>query len=183
MTENTSHADNWAISYNKIVGLYHDETDRAAAVLAASFLEKQLEDCLKLFLVDDRSIEELFNGYGPLSSFSAKISIAFALGLISDDMKRDLTLMRKIRNHFAHHPSEISFGTSPARDLCANLSMAQPIRHENGEIFHEPNPRLQFLFTVGAITIRMYQIVSKQQKRVSPVFGIFAQDDNIQPKQ
>ena len=28
--------------YNKVVGMFHEETDRAAAVLAGSFLESQL---------------------------------------------------------------------------------------------------------------------------------------------
>jgi hypothetical protein len=73
-------------------------------------------------------------------------------------MKRDLTYIRKIRNHFAHHPSEVSFASSPVRELCANLLMAQPIPDSEGGMHQEKNPRLQFLFTVGANLIMMSEM-------------------------
>lgn len=167
-----NHSYRWASDYNKIVNLYHGESDRAAAVLASSFMDKCLEDCLKAFLVDDPSVEDLFTGYGPLSSFSAKIGMAFALGLINQDMKADLNYIRKVRNHFAHHPAETSFDVSPVRELCSNLSMARPIRREDGGFFQESNPRAQFLLTLGTIVCFLYDIMPMQQKRVSPVVGV-----------
>lgn len=46
--------------------------------------------------------ERIFDGYGPLSTFSAKIDVAFALDLIDADVHRDLRTIKDIRNCFAH---------------------------------------------------------------------------------
>jgi mannitol repressor len=139
----------WLADYNQVVSIYHNESDRAAAVLATSYLERILEEHIRESLIDDPFIDELFIGYGPLSSFSAKISVAYGFGLIPKWMKQDMTYIRKIRNHFAHHHFEVSFMSSPARDLCANLSMAKPILDSEGATNKEREPRFQFLLTVG----------------------------------
>src|SRR5437016_1659053 len=63
---------------------FQQETDRAAAVLGAAYLENRLEVLLREKFVDvPKFVEELFHGQGGLSSFSAKISITYAIGLIS----------------------------------------------------------------------------------------------------
>src|SRR5258708_23720824 len=139
----------WITDYQNVVELYHAESDRGAAVVAGSLVDKCLEDCLHRFFVQDSSIDELFTGYGPLTTSASKAGVAFALGLISVEMKRDLTYIRKVRNHFAHHPSEATFDVSPVRELCSNLSLAKPIPAQDGGTFQETNPRLQYLFTVG----------------------------------
>ncbi len=160
--------ENWLKKYNKIVRLYKEESDRAAAVLAASFVDKCLIDGISSFLVDDPSVDELFERYGPLSTFSARIDIAFALGLITLQMKSDLTYIRKIRNHFAHHIDETSFNMAPAKDLCSNLSTAQGIPTEDGGVFKREQPRDQYIFAI-AITLTYFdRIVSSQRRLVIP---------------
>jgi DNA-binding MltR family transcriptional regulator len=47
-------------------------------------------------------VEKLFEFNQPLGNFSNKINIAFCLGLINKLVKKDLDLVRKIRNKFAH---------------------------------------------------------------------------------
>jgi DNA-binding MltR family transcriptional regulator len=95
---------------------YSDESDRAAALLIASFLESGLSDGLKRSLVEDDSVTRLFQAYGPLATLSGKIDIAFAVGLLTTEIKADLHLIRKIRNHFAHHPDLTDFTEAPVRD-------------------------------------------------------------------
>lgn len=101
--------------------LYSRETDRSAALLSTSFLDTVLEEVLKSFFVDDKNTDKLFQGYAPLSSFSAKIDIMYALGLINKDMLTDISTVRKIRNHFAHSWQDISFDKSPISALCTNF--------------------------------------------------------------
>lgn len=60
----------------------------------------------------------------PLGTFSAKIDGAQQLGLISRYFARDLHLVRKIRNEFAHHPLELTFEVSPIRDWVSALEEA-----------------------------------------------------------
>lgn len=44
----------------------------------------------------------LFQGYGPLGSFSAKVDLAFALEIINEETHLELRVLRDLRNEFAH---------------------------------------------------------------------------------
>lgn len=55
--------------YNDVVSIFYKETDRASAVLSASFLENLLEDYLRKFMITEKMVDNLFNGQGPLPLF------------------------------------------------------------------------------------------------------------------
>jgi DNA-binding MltR family transcriptional regulator len=117
----------WMDEHNRIAAKYADESDRAAALLAASFLEEQLKDALQSVFVDDAEMmQNLFAGYGPLSSFRARIDLAYALGHIPKALHREFHIIRKIRNHFAHHADVTDFSTQRVKDWC--LALATPKR-------------------------------------------------------
>jgi hypothetical protein len=63
-------------AYNELVGRFHEETDRAAGVLAAAYLDAFLEDLLRCVLVSGPKTDEMFAGQGPLRSFGSKIYAA-----------------------------------------------------------------------------------------------------------
>lgn len=109
---------------HEVIEAYQKESDRSAAILASSFLEEVLGETIRSFLVEDKSVDDLFKGYSPLSTLSSKIDFAYALGLITKEMKQDLDIVRKIRNHFAHNWKDASFNTSPVSDFCRNLRIA-----------------------------------------------------------
>jgi DNA-binding MltR family transcriptional regulator len=46
--------------------------------------------------------DTLFRGYGPFSTFAAKIDVLFAMGFLSDALRRDLNAIKAMRNNFAH---------------------------------------------------------------------------------
>jgi DNA-binding MltR family transcriptional regulator len=88
------------------------ESDRGAAVLAASLVE----NALGLFLerhcrqhVGSNAAKKLFDSNGPIATFSQRTLVATAFGLIEKADQEQLNLIREIRNHFAHHPLEASF--------------------------------------------------------------------------
>ena len=81
----------------------NSETERGRALVAASLIEEMLEEVLRAFLLDGVATANLFDPpNAPLSTLSAKASASRALGLISSDEFRDIELVRKIRNAFAH---------------------------------------------------------------------------------
>ena len=47
--------------------------------------------------------------------------MAFYLGKVSNTVKRDLTLLRKIRNDFAHDATAIDFNNEKVRNRCREL--------------------------------------------------------------
>jgi DNA-binding MltR family transcriptional regulator len=52
--------------------------------------------------ISNRLKASLFEGYGPLSTFGAKIDMAFALSILDEDLYSNLKVIKEIRNKFAH---------------------------------------------------------------------------------
>jgi hypothetical protein len=148
------------VTYNDFLRLYHSETDRAAAVLAGSYVESYLGDCLKYYLVDHPATEALFKNSGPLETSSARANIAFALGLMTEQTRSNLRFIMKIRNHFAHHPAETSFAVSPVRDFCANLSTAKQLP--------DRTPREYYLFAVSDAVLQLNNAMLSVLRRKAP---------------
>ncbi|MEL0606920.1 hypothetical protein [Vibrio echinoideorum] len=60
------------------------ESDRGCALYATSYIDSALSDLLYCALAPDNKIEkELFEGTAPLSTFSARINMAYYFGKIS----------------------------------------------------------------------------------------------------
>src|SRR5690349_7348581 len=103
--------------YNQFQESYSKESDRSVAILAATYLEHCLEEYLRLRLVDDPSVRDLFTGFAPIATFSAKIDISFAVGLLPLHIREDLRRIKKIRNLFAHELDSLTFDAEPIRDI------------------------------------------------------------------
>lgn len=106
---------------NAVAETLAQESDRGCVIIGASFLEYQLELLIRAICRNDEEsvkqvVDPLFKGYAPFATFSAKIKAAFALRLISSELKNQLDLIRKIRNDFAHGYSPVSFKTPQCQD-------------------------------------------------------------------
>ena len=113
--------------FNDFLDEFQRETARAAAVLGAAYLDALLQQLLTASFVDDANkIEALFNdGFGPLGSFRAKILAAYASGLLTAPDARDLHLIRKIRNDFAHGLHGLSFDDQSIANRCSEFDCTQ----------------------------------------------------------
>ena len=89
------------------------ESDRALTIVSFSYIDAKLIDLFSNEMNNDISggIESLFGSNGPLGNSSSRIKLARALNWISDKTYRDLELMRKIRNEFAHKHFAINFSS------------------------------------------------------------------------
>ena len=87
--------------------LLHDlnkESERGAVLISSAYIEGQLKKIIAAFLLRGAASKKLLNEFsGPLGTFVARAAAAEALGLISEDEGSDLTVIRKIRNEFAHN--------------------------------------------------------------------------------
>jgi DNA-binding MltR family transcriptional regulator len=98
------------------------ETDRGCALMAAAYLDSELEQLIRKYLVDNETVKsELFAHSGPLGSFSSRIDMAYLLGLIGPKGRRDLHLIRKVRNEFGHVARPISFDEPALASRCREL--------------------------------------------------------------
>jgi DNA-binding MltR family transcriptional regulator len=98
------------------------QTDRGCGIVAAAMLETVLERTLRKRFVDG-SAGALFVPYGPLSSLSGKIDTCLALGLIVASEHRDLHVIRRIRNDFAHDLHKTSFDDEPMKSQVNGLAL------------------------------------------------------------
>lgn len=91
-------------------------SDHAVVLMTTSFMDQLLEQLLLRTLKESASREDdLFDGERPLSTFSAKIRMAYRLGLIDDVFAGQLHLFRKMRNEFAHEVAGCSLSHGPNR--------------------------------------------------------------------
>jgi DNA-binding MltR family transcriptional regulator len=101
------------------------ESDRAAALMSAAYLDEQLKTLLNRMLVDDTKVKERVLGTsGAIDSFSSRIDLAYLLGLIPKNFRDDLELIRRIRNEFAHTAQKMDFETGVIKSRCFLLKSA-----------------------------------------------------------
>jgi len=134
------HAKRW---YDLFQKEFAKETDRAAVILSAAMLDRVLENLLRTRLVPIPGSEDsLFNApYAPISTFSAKIDLAYRIGLISANLCRDLHLIRRIRNDFAHDVTNCSFEHAGTRDRILELTQSSG--------FADRHPKMRKIFPLG----------------------------------
>jgi len=108
---------------------------RGTVLVAAAMVNQLLFGALKYNLVrlSKREEEDLFEGFGPLSTFSAQIKLGFAMGLYGKKLRHDLDTIRTIRNDFAHTIDDIDL-TEP-----------------------EFTPKMQSLYAISDITDRKHR--------------------------
>jgi DNA-binding MltR family transcriptional regulator len=114
------------------------ESDRSAVIIGAARLDITLERLLKRSMHNHTGgNDNLFDQDRPLSSFSAKIALAYRLGLLDRTIEHAMQMVRKIRNDFAH-----SFDNAKLTD--------GPIRNRVDEFVRQVNhyPRWQRLKTI-----------------------------------
>jgi hypothetical protein len=68
------------------------------------------------------SVKELFEYRGTLGSFGAKIDIGYAFKLFGPKTKKDLNIIRSLRNQFAHSRMPILFTTLVVKKCCDQLT-------------------------------------------------------------
>lgn len=123
---------------------FNTESDRGATLTAAALLDESLRQILSAFLIDTSAKDKLLAGfYAPLGTFSAKIDATYCMGLIQENEYRELHIIRRIRNQFAHSWRGVSFQSGKVANLCDQLPWLGPIELEEGS-----NLRSRFNFAV-----------------------------------
>jgi hypothetical protein len=134
------------------------ETDRGCALMAASFLDYELEKLLREKLVGSKNhLDTLFEFNGPLGTFSSRIRLSYSLGLIPKEIMLDLEIIRKVRNEFGHKYEPIYFDTSGIKDRLLNLKSHAYSKGEG-------RPRDFFTNTVYGVLAEIHVSKIKKEK-------------------
>jgi hypothetical protein len=141
-------------------------TPRAAMILAGAFIDDALRWAIEgQFLTHIRpdDLKSVFEeDSAPLKSFHGKIIIGYSLGIFGPIARKDLTVIKGIRNVFAHAPRSINFDTREIAEECDKLQYlnAISVRQERKIMIpKEPitrSPRDLILATVRVIYLDLH---------------------------
>lgn len=143
--------------YTDMVQMFTGESERGAAVLAGSYIENYLAVFLEALMVDTSKDlrERIFGAHGSLNSFAQRIDFAQAFGHLSPNICHDLHQVRKIRNHFAHHPKEASFAESPVREYLRSMKLYPDWHAPADPVIPENDGKTFYLVAVGMLFIEI----------------------------
>jgi DNA-binding MltR family transcriptional regulator len=140
---------------NKFLIEFQVESDRAAAILGVSYLDTVMENLLKKFFIQNNSFidKQIFgDSYSVIDSFSKKINLSYALGLLKQKEFEDLNNIRKIRNDFAHELHGLNFNSEKINSRCLNLKCAQDVFDGPlQEVSHDNSARFRYILTVSVL--------------------------------
>lgn len=129
------------------------ETDRGLPLVAAALIDEKLLDALQSFLCVGKAADRLLSDpNAPLGTFSARIEACFALGLIDEFEYQEISLIRKIRNLFAHSKHGLSFKNEKVVGLCTSLNSDLP---QDGN-YPTSEARSRFINSTVCLVLRLY---------------------------
>lgn len=123
-------------------------SEQSCALVGAAALDRKLQDALLTALPHKpkKLADELFVGAGkPLSTLSAKINLAAALGIIPPASAANLHKIRRVRNFFAHTDAPLSFDAASIAPICQSLVLE---RNQD-----EKRPRVRFALALLDATL------------------------------
>ncbi len=94
----------------------------------------------------------LFGRMAPLSTFSAKIELGYAVGLYSEPFHTNLNMIREVRNRFAHSFNALSFNHP---DIGKIIENARRHRLLTGDLSTNRNEFMAAFALVGAFLLAM----------------------------
>jgi DNA-binding MltR family transcriptional regulator len=103
-------------------------SDREAAIIIFCLIDDLATDFFREKLTGSVSsdVDEAFlAGNGMLATAHSKITLLAGHEWISNKVYRQLTLMRKVRNDFAHHVDLTTFNDSPIRDYIGSMEASE----------------------------------------------------------
>jgi DNA-binding MltR family transcriptional regulator len=124
--------DTLSQEYRDLVETLDTRSDRDFALTFCAYLEDTLHALFRKVLLDQGNpngdfINNLMRNYGPLSSFNARIDVAYALGWIGRNMWKDLKTIKAVRNLFAHQYKISTFDHPDIQSECTKLKDNLPV--------------------------------------------------------
>ena len=156
-----------------------NETDRGAVILAAAAFEDKLTARIlhEFQPLNSREKADLFDFDRPLGSFSAKIRIAHAMGILDRPLKRIAEVVRVMRNACAHSGSGTAFIDEPM--LMGLDFILQEFGYRGDELHLRSDgrpdwPRFLFLTAINILTVNVDKdTAGKDEPQYSQIYQAY----------
>ena len=137
-----------------------DLDDRSMVLTLFAYLEDMLAFTIATRFLGDMTmttLNNIFTGYGPLSSMSAKIAIGRAMNILDHETSSDIEVIKSIRNDCAHLYQEVSFSSHDFVNKCSRLKDKGAISNEEALFLENAAPaRREFARTVMRLIVKLY---------------------------
>jgi hypothetical protein len=131
-----------------------EKNDRGAAILMATNLENALQSAIVSHLqLRSSQRRELFKFDSPMGTFENKIRIAAALKIIGPITRKNIEVIKAIRNAFAHAKIPITFKDAEVTAACKLLTWVSVQTTQIGRVV-KPSPEVDAAL-VGKLRFRM----------------------------
>jgi hypothetical protein len=139
-----------------------EKNDRVIAISVCGFLDYCLKGAILHVLPNATAAWTLFEDRGLLESFGAKITMGHALDLYGKQTRRNLDILRQVRNLFAHDISQLTFATPEIAHACRELVIPPVAPRWRGviDLPSDPSPRDRYVSTAlatgWALTMKLF---------------------------
>ncbi len=163
--------DTTAADLERLEEELYGASDRASAVLLASFVETALERFLRSLVRPSYNADDmrlLFDFNGILGSLGAKITLGYAFNWYGPETRHDLNLIRLLRNEFAHARKSFGFEDAPVAAVCRELrspdwpgsfiptgSLVRALNANLKEVSDKTHPRTRYRSACHTIAYRL----------------------------
>lgn len=135
-----------AEAFQKFIKLLQEESDRGCVIVSAAMLDDILSQLLERRLAPSlvKKDELLEDGAAAFSTFSARIDLAYRVGLVRASTRATFHLLRRIRNDFAHISDPKTFDSTSVRSRVLEIfklnkevmgSFSEPMRDHDLQRF------------------------------------------------
>lgn len=108
---------------NRFLRVIGGQDERAMVLSLAAFIEDTLGRLLLAYLRECKASRDLVEGFNaPLGTLSSRIKTVYAFGLVTEEQFRDMEILRKIRNLFAHNWEGVSLERNDIASMIGQLS-------------------------------------------------------------
>jgi DNA-binding MltR family transcriptional regulator len=135
-----------------------ESVERAQAIICHAYVEELLKELLKKRLIKDK---DFLKSLEKLISFSRLLTLCYITGIVNKAERKDIKLLAKIRNRFAHKREIKSFNAEDIPELCNDLRIPKPLTIEL-------TPQEKFIKT-AAYYIQILNLKLKYTKKVKLV--------------
>lgn len=154
-----------------------EKSDRIRAVLLGTQIDHLLLRLLQTYLIPKKGKNDrLLDGSGFAGTFSARIELAFRIGLISPDWYHDLKIINEIRDAFAHGLAGLTLNDPALSKLCHSLKIAYGnIRKDTKAATTVINPQTRFVGSSVVLSSHLC-LARTKLKRTSEAWNLYNKD-------
>lgn len=147
--------------------------DRDVVISAVNALEQTLEEAiLTKFTLRSDADEQLFlhNQAPVLRDFYGKCQMAYLLGIVGKKTLHDLSVIRYVRNAFAHTRGDLDLDMPQFQDMLEHLTMAERFPQLMENLF---NQDAREIFIQTCFQLSMYLAIGHERDESEEAAGAF----------